>query len=119
MTSLLNFIKIYQPVQKLMGGTVRQDDDLIRLRLPFRRKFMLKIRTRRLKVKIHILFYGGNSWTLPLRQMKSGAIKDHGKSVLTSFILTVILFDEACKYDDAATFSGYVKINVEKLCRIL
>jgi hypothetical protein len=31
----------------------------------------------RLKVKIHILFYGGNSWTTALRQMKSGAVRDH------------------------------------------
>jgi hypothetical protein len=31
MTFLLNFIKIYQLVQKLLGGTDRQDGDLISL----------------------------------------------------------------------------------------
>jgi hypothetical protein len=32
----------------------------------------------RLKVKIHILFYRGNSWIVALRQMKFGTVKDHG-----------------------------------------
>jgi hypothetical protein len=39
MTSLLNFISIYQLVQKLMGGqTHRQDGDLISLHFSFRKK---------------------------------------------------------------------------------
>jgi hypothetical protein len=33
---------------------------------------------RRLKVKIHILFYGENSWTVALSQMEFCRLKDHG-----------------------------------------
>jgi hypothetical protein len=42
MASLLNFIKIYQLVHKLMGGGAhRQDSDLISLRFSFRNEFRL------------------------------------------------------------------------------
>jgi hypothetical protein len=37
MTSLLNFIKIYQLVQKLLGGTERHAGDLISLTFLFRK----------------------------------------------------------------------------------
>jgi hypothetical protein len=36
MTSLLNFIIIYQLVQKLLGGTHRQTDDLINITFLFK-----------------------------------------------------------------------------------
>jgi hypothetical protein len=42
MTSLLNFIKICQLVQKLIGGTDRQDDDVISLHFSFRRESRAK-----------------------------------------------------------------------------
>jgi hypothetical protein len=41
-------------------------------------RFQKYERGRRLKVKIHILFYGENSWTVTLRQTKFCALKDHG-----------------------------------------
>jgi hypothetical protein len=33
-----------------------------------------------LKLKVHILFYGDNSWTVAVGQMKSGIVEDHGHS---------------------------------------
>jgi hypothetical protein len=45
MTSLLNFIKIYQLVQKFMGSRhTRQDGDLISLHVSFRKESRLKMR---------------------------------------------------------------------------
>jgi hypothetical protein len=45
MTSLQNFIKVYQLVQKLMGGqTDRQDSDVICLHFSFRKESRLKNR---------------------------------------------------------------------------
>jgi hypothetical protein len=35
-------------------------------------------RGRRLNIKIHILLYGDNSWTVGLRQIKFDTVKDHG-----------------------------------------
>jgi hypothetical protein len=43
MTSLLNFIKIYQLVQKLLGGTHRQTADLISLTFPFKESRLQKL----------------------------------------------------------------------------
>jgi hypothetical protein len=44
MNSLLNFIKIYQPVKKLIRGqTHRQEGDLISLRFSFRKESRLKM----------------------------------------------------------------------------
>jgi hypothetical protein len=45
----------------------------------------------RLKVKVHILFYGDNSWTVAVGQMKFGIVEDHG-DIPTSCILSIILF---------------------------
>jgi hypothetical protein len=55
-----------------------------------------------LKVKIHILFYGDNSWTVALSQKKFGTIEDHDKP--TRFIWFIILFDRAFKYADGENF---------------
>jgi hypothetical protein len=45
------------------------------------------------KLKIYISFYGSNSWAIALRQIKLGAVKDHGHT--TSFIWIIIFFDKA------------------------
>jgi hypothetical protein len=42
----------------------------------------------RLKIKIHILFYGDNSWTVTLRPMKFRAVKD----ISTSSIWIIVFF---------------------------
>jgi hypothetical protein len=47
MTSLLNFIKIYQLVQKLLGGTDRQTGDLTSLTFVFKESRLKKIFARR------------------------------------------------------------------------
>jgi hypothetical protein len=39
-----------------------------------------------LKVKVHILFYGDNSWTVAVSQMKSGIVRDHGHTYKFYFI---------------------------------
>jgi hypothetical protein len=54
----------------------------------------------RLKVKIHILFYGDNSCTVALRQMKFGTLRDHGHT--NKFYMT--FFVEDFKYGDIAKF---------------
>jgi hypothetical protein len=36
--------------------------------------------SRQMNVKLCILFHGENSWTVALRQMKFGAVEDHGNS---------------------------------------
>jgi len=45
------------------------------------RQFLLKNKNMNMaggwKLKIYILFYRDNSWTVALRQMKFGALKDH------------------------------------------
>jgi hypothetical protein len=33
-------------------------------------------------VKVHILFYGDNSWTVVVSQMKFGIVEDHGHTYL-------------------------------------
>jgi hypothetical protein len=43
------------------------------------------------KFKIHILFHADNSWTVALRQIQFGTVKDHGHTY--SLIWTVILLD--------------------------
>jgi hypothetical protein len=57
MTSLLNYIKIYQFVQKLLGGTHRQTDRLVisKPHFPFKE---LRLRTsRRVRIKISFFKY--------------------------------------------------------------
>jgi hypothetical protein len=44
-----------------------------------------------LKVKIDILFYGNNSWTVALRQTKFDAMKDHKHTY--KIHLNIFLFD--------------------------
>jgi hypothetical protein len=70
----------------------------------------------RLNVKIHSLFCGDNSWTVALRQMNFGRVRDHGH---TYKFWVIILFDAVFKFGDSAKFWGYVGINAEPLCRIL
>jgi hypothetical protein len=72
---------------------------------------------RRLEIKIRILFYAENSRTVALivRQIKFGTVKDHWH-IPASFIWTVILSDEAFKYDDGLKFWAYVGTNAELLC---
>jgi hypothetical protein len=70
----------------------------------------------RLKVKIHVLFYGDNSWNVALREIKFGTVKDHGHSISTSFILIFTLFDEVFKYGDDAKIWDYSGTNAEPLC---
>jgi hypothetical protein len=48
-----------------------------------------------LKVKIHILFYGENSWAIALSQMKFCTLKDHGHTY--KFYLNYY-FDGAFEY---------------------
>jgi hypothetical protein len=69
-----------------------------------------------LKVKIHILFYGDNSWTVALivRGMKSGIVKVI--YIPTSFIWVIIFFDGTLEYGDDAKFWGYVGSNFVTLC---
>jgi hypothetical protein len=65
-------------------------------------------RGRWLKVKIHILFYGQNSWTAALGQMKYCTLKDHGhtyKCYLNRYSLMELLnmavfqnFEVICLY---------------------
>jgi hypothetical protein len=67
----------------------------------------------RFNVKIHSLFCGDNSWTVALRQMNFGIIRDHGhtyKLYLNHFFYAVF------KYGDGAKFWGYIVINSEQLC---
>jgi hypothetical protein len=45
-----------------------------------------------LDVKIHVLFYGDNSRTILLTQMRFGVVKDHGR--ILKFHLNFILFDK-------------------------
>jgi hypothetical protein len=52
----------------------------------------------RLKFKIHILFYGDNSWTIALRQTKFGTMKDDVHTCSFSWI--IIFFDRAFEYGD-------------------
>jgi hypothetical protein len=40
----------------------------------------------RLKAKVHILFYGDNSWTVAVSQMKFGTVEDHGHTYKFYFI---------------------------------
>jgi hypothetical protein len=68
----------------------------------------------RLKIKIYISFYGENSWTVTLGQMKFGVVKI--MYIPTSFNLIIVLFDEYFRYCDGVKFLGYVWINVEPLC---
>jgi hypothetical protein len=56
----------------------------------------------RLKVKIHILFYGDNSWTVAVNLMRFGIVEDHGHTYKFYFIH--ILFEKTFKYGDGAKF---------------
>jgi hypothetical protein len=47
------------------------------MRTPFQKTKSTNM-MEQLKVNIHILFYGQNSWTVELRQIKFCALKDHG-----------------------------------------
>jgi hypothetical protein len=57
-----------------------------------------------------MVFYGKNSRILPLKQMKSGTVKDHGHTY------RFYLFDETIKYGDGAKFGGYIGTEAEPLC---
>jgi hypothetical protein len=66
----------------------------------------------RLKLKIYILFYGENAWTVALRQIKFGAVKF--RNLLTSVIWTIILSDLSFK--NGEKFWGYFGTIAEPLC---
>jgi hypothetical protein len=40
----------------------------------------------RFEVKVHILFYGDNSWTVAVSEMKFGTVEDHGHTYKFYFI---------------------------------
>jgi hypothetical protein len=54
----------------------------------------------KVKVKFHIPFYGDYPWFVGLRQMKCGAIKEHGHTY--KFYLNRFLFHEFFKYGNVA-----------------
>jgi hypothetical protein len=54
------------------------------------------------KVKVHILFYGDNSWTVARSQMKF--LYSKMVDILADFIPIVTLFVEASKYGDGEKF---------------
>jgi hypothetical protein len=66
----------------------------------------------RFNMKIRILFYGDNSWTVTLRQVKFGTVRDHRH--IYKFLI-FILRGECFKYSDGAKFWGYVGANSEPL----
>jgi hypothetical protein len=59
----------------------------------------------RLQVKIHVLFYADNSWTVSLRQINFGTVKYHVQTYKI-FIFIIIFRDKAFKYGDDAKFCG-------------
>jgi hypothetical protein len=67
--------------------------------------------------KLTFIFpYGGNSWTVELRQIKFDTVKDHGHTYIRfRTIWIIILFDEASKYGYGVKFWGYVVTNTEPL----
>jgi hypothetical protein len=67
-----------------------------------------------LKVKIHVLLYGDDSWNVIFRQMKFSAVKV--MDITTSFIWIIALFDKAFNCADGVKFWGYVGTNAEPLC---
>jgi hypothetical protein len=68
-----------------------------------------------LKLKILVLFYGDNSWTIALGQIKFGTVKDKDIGLPTSFIWINVLFHKAFKCGDGTKFWGYVRTNAEPL----
>jgi hypothetical protein len=67
-----------------------------------------------LKVKIYILFYGDNSWTIALQ--KWSLVQWKITDIPTSFIWIIIFFYRAFEHGDDVKFWGYVGINAEPLC---
>jgi hypothetical protein len=68
----------------------------------------------RLNVKIYSLFCGDNSWTVALRQMNFGIVKNLGHTY--KFCLNHYFVWRSFKNGDGAKFWGYVGINAEQLC---
>jgi hypothetical protein len=60
-----------------LQADISSKDGQVLIRLFLCRKQKYK-RRGRLKVKIHVYFYGDNKWTVKLIQMKFGTIKHHG-----------------------------------------
>jgi hypothetical protein len=72
-------------------------------------------RAVRLKVKIHGLFWGENSWTIALRHTKlctTLKIVD----MPTGFIWVIISFDRHFEYSGISYFWGYVETDAGLLC---
>jgi hypothetical protein len=61
-----------------------------------------------------VLFYLDNSWTVSLSQVKFGPAKDH--DLPTSWIWSIVLFNEALNCGDGAKFWSHVVTNAEPLC---
>jgi hypothetical protein len=68
-----------------------------------------------LKVKIHILFCGDNSWTTALVKNEVW----YNDRSCTSVIVIIIFFGEAFKYGYDAKFWGFVGTNAEPLCAVI
>jgi hypothetical protein len=68
------------------------------------------------ELKNHDLFFGHNSWTVALRQMKFGQQKI--MDAPTTFIKRIVLSNEAFEYFDDVQCWGYVETNDERLCRM-
>jgi hypothetical protein len=65
----------------------------------------------RLKVKIYVLFYENNSWTIAFRQKNFVKYMD----IRTTFIV-ITVFREALKHGYGAKYWVYAGINAEQFC---
>jgi hypothetical protein len=70
-------------ISNFWGGTIQfcMPTDLQRKKNFYKYQFLRNQKyenCRRLLVKIHILFWGDNSWTAAIRQTKFHTVKDHG-----------------------------------------
>jgi hypothetical protein len=64
-----------------------------------------------------LFYYGDNWWTVALRQMRSGTVKDRGHTY--KFCWIVSLCNQGFKSGTDEKFWVYVVINDELLCRFL
>jgi hypothetical protein len=70
---------------------------------------------RQLKVKIHFLFYGKNTWTVALKA-NEGFVNWKITDILTSFVWIIIFSNGVFEYGCTSKLWGYVGKNTELLC---
>jgi hypothetical protein len=110
---VLNLHRLTWVYNSLLPDRYVKDEHVLKTQFLWESKnYERECRLRVKKIYKYVLFDGDNLWTVAIRQMKFGAVKDNGHNV---FILIITFPDNVFKHVGGAKFCGYVGTYVEQL----